>query len=238
MNEKRKNVKAQAMEAKLDKFVAAYHAALENSDPKAVKISAGNVKMGSVPSVSTLPYLTCPGICRETCGPDCYAAKIANLRPTVAAAYAHNTALAVQDPESYFTQISAACRGYRFFRWHVSGDIINAAYFVGMVKVARENPHCVFLAFTKRFNVVNEWIDNNGPLPVNMKILFSGWEEMQPENPHKLPETNVLPKDHSGCWWDLPDGWTVCGGNCFECACAGVGCWKAESGETVAFRKH
>ena len=45
-----------------------------------VKISAGNTKMGAVPSVSMLPFLTCPARCAETCGPDCYAAKLANLR--------------------------------------------------------------------------------------------------------------------------------------------------------------
>ena len=102
-----------------------------------------------------------------------------------------------------------------------------------MVEVARNNPKTEILAFTKRYDAVNEWIERNGDLPENLHILFSGWNNLEPENPHGLPETNVY-KEES----EAKPEWKRCGGNCFECACAGAGCWTAKRGEVVAFKLH
>lgn len=226
---------------RLERFRAAYVDAVQRiraGEEMHVSISAGNIKMGAVPSVSLLPIMTCPAACRGTCAGDCYAAKIAALRPSVAAAYAKNTALAFIRPEQYWKEVRKAIAGARFFRYHVSGEILNKAYFAEMVRSAVDYPHCDILAFTKRFDAVNDWIRDNGPLPVNLHILFSGWENLVPENPHNLPETQVIPADASTAWWDLPDGWKVCGGNCFECATGCRGCFTAKSGETIAFKKH
>ena len=218
----------------LSKFRAALDAAKEDvrsGKVNTVSISKGNIKMGAVPSVSTLPFITCPGRCKGTCGAECYAAKIANLRTSVLVSYARNTALAMLKPELYWAGIDYAIKGTRFFRFHVSGDIMNADYFRKMVDAARNNPHCQILTFTKRYEIVNAWIAENGGLPENLHILFSGWENLQPENPYKLPETNVYDTEPR-------EEWLLCGGNCFECGCRGVGCWQARTGETIAFRKH
>ena len=102
---------------------------LENGETPVVKISNKNTKMGEIPSASTLPFLTCPARCGDTCGPACYAAKLANLRKTVLAAYAWNTALSLEAPEIFHQQIIDYCRGFRFFRYHVSGDIQNKKYY-------------------------------------------------------------------------------------------------------------
>lgn len=196
-----------------------------------VSISKGNTKMGAVPSVSLLPFLTCPDRCAKTCGSDCYAAKIANMRTSVLKSYARNTALLMLKPDLYWQGVKYAVAGCRFFRFHVSGDILNGKYFDKMVETARENTHCEILAFTKRFEIVNAWIKANGDLPENLHILFSGWESMKPINPYKQPETNVYNKTPN-------DDWLLCGGNCFECGCRGVGCWQAKKGDVIAFKKH
>ena len=198
-----------------------------------VKFSSGNTKMGAVASVSTLPFITCPGCCKDTCGAKCYAAKLANLRPNVCKNYAINTALAIYKPIEYWQQINDYCKGIRYFRFHVSGDIMNKAYFHHMVDVAIDNPKTEILAFTKQFNIVNEWIDANGDLPENLHILFSGWQNLVPENPYQIPETNVFT-----CEADFDESWKVCGGNCFYCACRGVGCWQAMKGDVIAFKMH
>ena len=208
--------------------------------------------MGGVASVSTLPFITCPGICKGTCAPHCYAAKLANLRPAVMKAYARNTAIYYENPAAYWAQIDAAAKAVRFFRWHVSGDIVNVDYFEHMVQIARENPHCQFLAFTKRFDAVNSWISDEVwrkdprafwaqqfdvfasiALPENLHILFSGWDGMKPENPYHLPETDVIMPGE-----EAPENWHICPGNCFNCALTGCGCWAAKAGEIVAFHKH
>lgn len=231
-----KNANGYYNEKVLAKFSNALNAAKEsimNAEHVTVKFSMGNTKMGSIPSVSTLPFLTCPAVCKGTCGKACYAAKLANLRPNVLANYANNTAIALYRPMEYFQQISDFVKTQRYFRFHVSGDIVNDVYFQNMVDIARENPHCEILAFTKRFAIVNNWISNNGQLPENMHILFSGWDNLTPDNLHNLPETTVF--EHNE---DFNPDWKMCGGNCFECVCRGLGCWQAKSGDIIAFKKH
>jgi len=85
------------------------------------------------------------------------------------------------------------------------------------------------LAFTKRFEIVNEYQE----LPTNLHILFSGWTNLKPVNPYKFPETNIFTEENPP-----KENWTICGGNCFECACRGTGCWTIHNGETLAFHKH
>ncbi len=199
------------------------------------KISHGNSKMGEVPSVSLLPIATCPTRCHGRCASVCYAAKLANMRPAVLKAYAYNTALALYRPDLYWLGVFDAIAASRFFRFHVSGDILagRSNYFEHMVLAARIYPHCEILAFTKRFEVVNDWIEENGPLPENLHIIFSGWQDMPVPNPHNLPMSQVIFK---GC---EPDpSWKQCGGNCLKCGCRGIGCWTLAAGETVAFKKH
>ena len=207
--------------------------AVKNGTDIRVRISNANSKMGAVASVSTLPFITCPARCGGTCGAACYAAKLANLRPNVLASYAINTAIALYKPNEYWRQVNEAVRGVRFFRFHVSGDIINKAYFHHMFDVAINNPHAEILAFTKRYEIVNDWINEHGALPRNLHILFSGWQNLTPINPHNLPETNVYTNEA-----DFNPNWLTCGGNCFECGCRGVGCWNAKNGDVIAFKKH
>lgn len=206
---------------------------VQNGEYMTVKFSGGNSKMGAVPSVSTLPFITCPSVCSHSCGEKCYAAKLANMRPNVLKNYAINTALAIHRPDLYWTHINDFVKGCRFFRFHVSGDILNLRYLCEMVQVAKENPNCEFLCFTKRYNTVNNYINGNGELPANLHILFSGWIGLKPVNPFNLPETNVFT-----CENDFNDDWKVCGGNCFNCACRGVGCWQATKGDVIAFKMH
>lgn len=197
-----------------------------------VSISHGNTKTGPVASVSLLPFITCPAICRNTCGPLCYAAKLANLRPTVLNAWAMNTAILMDRPAQFWEEVNAAICAVRYFRYHVAGDIPTPAYFAEMIRSAQNHPETEILAFTKRFDTVNAAL-TVAPLPGNLHILFSGWTNLQPENPHNLPETNVYSKGSA------PDeNWKQCGGNCFSCACRGVGCWTACPGDTIAFQIH
>lgn len=198
-----------------------------------VSISNGNSKMGPVASVSVLPFVTCPACCRNTCGPECYAAKLALLYPTVRESYARNTAILIDRPAQYWAEVKAAISAVRFFRFHVSGDIIDPGYFAEMVHAAESNHATEILCFTKRFQIVNRFLDAGGTIPANLHIMFSGWTNLQPENPHNLSETNVFDKSNPP-----REDWKQCGGNCFNCACRGVGCWTACPGDTIAFKKH
>ena len=204
---------------------------------KLVSISLGNNKMGKVASVSLLPVLTCPARCDGTCGDKCYAKKLAILRPSVLKAYARNTAVARIAPHAFFKAVKNAMASARFFRFHVSGDLPDYMYLRSVIRSCLMFPHCEVLMFTKRYEMVNRDIEELGPLPKNLHCLFSGWTNLFPTeaglNPHRLPETTVYATDG-----DIRPEWTLCGGNCLDCAIHDGGCWAAQPGETIAFKIH
>lgn len=196
-----------------------------------VSISTGNRKMGAIPSVSLPPIITCKNC--STCAKKCYAAKLCKIYPTVKAAYDRNLEILKADRDSYFTQVKAAAMVSRYFRFHVSGDIIDVDYLDRMVKMARELKGTEFLAFTKNYADVNEYFkDHKKPrnLHLIMSLPFTG---ATIDNPHNLPTAAVIMKGT-----EPQDDWKVCGGNCTECACKGVGCWELKKGETIAFYEH
>ena len=234
------------MNSNIEKLVAAMHEAeaevkaaiSEGKDlAKFVSISSGNTKMGKVASVSLLPILTCPGRCDGTCGDKCYAKKLALLRPTVARAYARNTAVARFAPHAFFEAVAVAMQKAEYFRFHVSGDLPSYDYLHRVIRACTSAPHCQVLMFTKRYELVNKYIWEYGDLPHNLHCLFSGWTNLFPTeygyNPHHLPETTVYAKDE-----DIRSEWTLCGGNCLDCAIHDGGCWAAKPGETIAFKSH
>ena len=202
---------------------------------KEVSISKGNSKMGAVPSISLPPIVTCPAGC--PCAKKCYAAKICRLRSGVRAAYDRNLEIYRNDPAAFEMQVKAAACVTRFFRWHVSGDIPNMDYLKMMARIARELPGTKFLAFTKRYSIVNDWISANGPLPENLQIVFSLWDSawnVRVHNPHDLPLAAVIFRDV-----EPPVEYTkICPGNCVECAARGIGCWELKKGEVIAFHEH
>ena len=196
-----------------------------------ISISAGNRKMGAIRSFSLPPVVTCPKGC--PCAGKCYAAKMCRIYPSVRAAYQRNLEALEADMDAVMDELDMELKTNRYFRFHVSGDFYSAGYFAAAVDVIRKNPGCEVLAFTKQFDIANTWIRENGPLPVNFKLIFSQWGDMAVNNPYGLPESAVIFK---GC--SPADDWKVCPGNCFECACRGTGCWTLNDGETIAFYEH
>lgn len=197
-----------------------------------ISISKGNSKMGAIPSVSLPPVKTCAA--GVPCASKCYAAKMCKLRPSVRDAYERNLQELLENPESYWAQVRGAAAGSRFFRFHVSGDILDVMYLYDMALTARMLPHTTFLAFTKRYDIVNDFIAGGCDIPENLKIIFSEWGDCwDVPNPYNLPTAAVIFKGA-----EIPEHWKICGGNCYACACRGVGCWELKSGETIAFYEH
>ena len=196
-----------------------------------VSISKGNTKMGSIPSVSLPACITCNP--DAPCFKGCYAVKLAKRFEVTDASYHRNLNILTSDPELYWLQVKAAACMTRYFRYHVSGDIVNKEYFNNMITLANELKGTIFLAFTKQYHIVNEYLNNGGIIPSNLKIIFSNWGAWKCDNPHKLPVCEVIFKG------DQPDDdWKICGGNCTDCACRGVGCWELKNNETIAIYKH
>lgn len=196
-----------------------------------LSISNGNSKMGAIPSVSLPPIITCKNC--ATCAKKCYAAKLARIYTSVRKAYENNLELLKEDRDSYFLQIKAVAMVNKFFRYHVSGDIIDIDYLDRMVKLAREIKGTQFLAFTKNYEDVNAYFATHRK-PKNLKLIFSlPFNGAVINNPWNFPTAAVILKGQTPC-----EDWKICGGNCTECACKGVGCWEIKKGETIAFYEH
>ena len=197
-----------------------------------VKISKGNSKLGALPSVSLPSIKTCRNC---ACQEKCYAQKLERLRPAVRNAYQHNLEVWLKDPETYWREVEASIMMSRFFRFHVSGDIPSFKYLINMVEIARRQPHCEILCFTKKYNLVNELIEQGGELPGNLHMIFSGWVGLEMANPFSLPEAHVRYRDGSTT---ARDDAIECGGNCTECALTEGGCWNLRKGQQVIFNEH
>ncbi len=197
-----------------------------------VKISKGNSKLGAIPSVSLPSVKTCR---QCACQEKCYAKRLERMRPSVRNAYQHNLDVLLNDPETYWREVEASIMMTRFFRFHVSGDIPNASYFAKMVDVAKRNPHCEILCFTKKYEAINDYMKVNGNLPNNLHIVFSGWVGLQMVNPFALPEAHVR---YRGGFTTAREDAVECSGNCTECAKTDGGCWSLKNGEQVVFNEH
>lgn len=203
-------------------------------DPKDIKIciSCGNTKIGRVLNVSTMPCHDCKNC--SHCLPYCYDIKADLFHTnTVLPARARNSVLANEYREKYFAEIRKKCsrrRTNKYFRWHVAGDILDGDYFAEMVAIAREFPDFVFWTYTKMYDIVNEWIAENGKLPRNLHVMFSLWDGLETPNPYNMPTFACRLKDGNK---DLSETYFEntykCPGNCDICKAAKRGCVVGES---------
>lgn len=195
-------------------------------------LSNGNRKIGKVMNVSLMPVMTC-GNCKE-CKYYCYDIKACAQYPgTVIDARMRNTVILQRNRDEYFKRIDDAIsrrRKNKYFRWHVSGDIVDIDYFSRMVEIARKHPDFIFWTYTKMYGIVNRWIDENGALPGNLSVMFSEWRGVPMNNPHGMPEFRVVFKDDAV----KPVG-HYCPGNCDICKATRRGC---PVGETTYCNEH
>ena len=188
--------------------------------------------MGAIQSVSLPAVVTCRTC---DCQTKCYARKLERIRKTVAQAYKNNLTVLTETPDVYWREVEASIMLSRYFRFHVSGDIPDKEYFNKMVEVAARQQHCEILCFTKKFEIINEYIAANGELPKNLHMVFSAWVGLEMTNPFSLPEAHVRYRD--GSTTARKDA-VECAGNCTECASVGEGCWVLKKGEQVVFNEH
>ena len=197
-----------------------------------ITISKGNIKMGAIPSVSLPAVVTCrPDL---PCYKECYARRMQTYRPSVKTSYENNYEVWKSNPDEYFKQVEMALSVSRFFRFHVSGDIPDMDYLTRVVELVRKYPKTDVLMFSKRDDIINEFLDHE-TIPDNLHILLSAWRGFTPNNPHNLPVCHVRFKDG---YCAAKPGAHECGGNCTNCGNAGTGCWGLKRGEELVIKEH
>lgn len=200
-----------------------------------VTISFNNTKLGLIPSVSVSPGLSCRENC--PCTSECYACKGNYSYKNVQLSLYNNLQIYLTNADKYFNEIlyeiDNGINSYKYFRWHVAGDIVDREYLDRMYRMAKRLPNTKFLAFTKKFELVNEYIDKHGLLN-NFVIVLSAWDkDFVFENPHNLPVAYILFKDESRNV-KIPPNAILCNGDCTHC----LMCWDLKLGDAVVFHKH
>lgn len=197
-------------------------------------LSHKNSKMGDmIWSVSQPVILTCDE--NLPCYKDCYGVNSYHLRQkTYRASTKRNYDVYEREPDYYFQEIAERTSLVRYFRWHVVGDIVDVRYLYGMIRVAERNPGTNYLAFTKRFELVNAVRQIHGEFPPNLSILFSAWDKgFEVENPFGFPVCYVNFKDKAKNP-AIPETAWHCPGHCPEC----MRCWSVPKGGAIEIDEH
>ena len=202
-----------------------------------MKITMGNAKLGKfIPNLNQPAGITCRA--DAPCKKGCYACKGAFNYENVKESHRVNLNAFLSDSNKFFNDIIDYLNNglviYKFFRWHSSGDIVNMKYLIGMIKVAKACPMTNFLAFTKKFELVNLYLSVHQELPSNLTILFSAWDrDFKVENPFNLPIAYVdFKKKEKNP--KMPKIALKCDGHCSKCQ----GCWNLKKGESVILEQH
>lgn len=199
-----------------------------------MKVTNGNTKLSSsIPSINLPAGITCRA--DAPCKKECYARKGNFAYRPVKECYTNNLNHYLKDPTGYFDEIikffNQPLAIYRYARWHSSGDIVDMQYLNGMCRVAHKCKRTKFLCFTKKYELVNKYLDNDGCIPPNLHIVFSGWDkDWTFDNPYNLPTAYVRFKNDDRNFSKAKE----CSGKCYEC----VACWKLKKGQMVVFDKH
>ena len=193
-----------------------------------VSVTTGNKKMGHVLNLS-MPTSVCRA--DAPCRKGCYARSGTFCYKNVQNCYLNNLNAFLESPERFKTEILKQLPIIGVFRWHTSGDIVNMEYLEIMVEIARKATDIRFLCFTKKYELVNKYLETH-EIPSNLKMVFSGWKGLVITNPNNLPIAWMY--DHKDPDERIPQDALPCNGGCVQC----MVCWKLGSGESVVFDKH
>ena len=192
-----------------------------------------NVKLGGKIPQLNMPYAVS---CRPDapCYKECYCNKGNMKYSNVRKSHMEKLNLYKENPKKFFEKVDAEMQfvQYKYFRYHASGDIVDERYLDLMCWLARRHKETKFLCFTKKYELVNNYL-NNHRKPANLTIVLSNWGEWRVENPHNLPMSYV---DFGKGTEDIPEASFKCQGRCANCN--NQHCWNMKKGDTVCFHKH
>ena len=156
----------------------------------------------------------------------------------IQAAYYRNFRLYNDNPDDFFEQVYYKVKfsGLPKVRLFDSGDFPDVEFLVRLVDLCKKTPDVKYMAFTKKYELVNDYIFNNDILPDNLNIIFSAWDVLwKVPNPHNLGVAYVDFNDKR-LNPDIPKNAFVCPGREATCSSCGV-CWSKKV-KAVVFHQH
>jgi hypothetical protein len=190
-----------------------------------ISVSPGNGKMGTIPSISFPPLLTCRK--DPPCKDVCYARKPYLTNRSVQRAWQRNLSLYRANPSSFFQQLYAYIIWHcvERFRWFVAGDIPDIAFFSSAKALCRATPKTAHLMFTKRYDLNLDLSDCSD----NLNLMISTYPGL--EIPQwAMGQRKAFYQDGSETRMNGTEH--ICSGHCEDC----LHCWN-KTGDVV-FIKH
>ncbi len=174
-----------------------------------IHISPGNTKLGSIPSFSLPPAITCPGstaLCRKIC----YAASSERRYYRTRNCWANNLTAVKAEKWTENMVHHIYCQCSRYWRIHVAGDFFSQDYLDQWIELAKIFSEIQFLAFTKSFKL------DFSKAPTNLNILWSVFPDtiMEDIPPGARAITTIPGHDYPDSI--LKDA-VKCGGLCTAC---------------------
>ena len=204
-----------------------------------INITTGISKTGaSIPCINLPPVVTCRS--DAPCVKICYALRGRFRFSNVKNSLDKNYEAYKQNPELFFGQIDMYLKtnAFKHFRYHSSGDIPDETYLDYMCKTARKNKSVKFLCFTKKYEMINSYMEKH-KTPGNLKIVLSNWGDFSCENPNDLPTAHIRFKETNTKTSSPFDGKAnECSGYCGACVNTKNSCWNLRKGESVVFNQH
>lgn len=211
--------------------------------------TSGNTKTGPVAAFNLPVEQTCDHRCECYTTGACYACGGFYQYKSNQFIYAENLKyfLSVSSDQFVSDMVKEIIKsGLRIFRWFTCGDIVNGRFLECMIEIARKLPFVTFWTYTKKYTIVNKWIDKNGleNIPGNLTIIYSHWlnsdgSYFPMNNPYNMPTSEFIPYgmedllktvDHV-CPCSDPDIFV----NCVNCPNP---CYKLKNGQSMALCEH
>lgn len=176
----------------------------------------GNIKTGAEWLLNTLPgesfisvqgqlitnvHGSCQGCC-DGCEKHCYAINGAQQHHNaVLPSTIKNLILYRKDPKRFEAEVDAALSKWKtkntdkVFRWHASGEVEDYEYLEMMMRLAERHPEVHFYSYTKRFKMIEKYLDNHRDFPSNFIWNLSVWSNNLAEakfNPSYLAKVQLF----------------------------------------------
>lgn len=169
-----------------------------------INLSLSNSKTGKVIAFNLPVEMSCDHKCECYSKRNCYACGGCYNFSLNQAMYAENlTFFLMHNSSDFVERITTAIKRHKsrkLFRWFTCGDILNKRFLACMIEIARQNPGIKFWTYTKKYEIVNRYIDEYGidAMPGNLTIIFSHWRNddgtyFPMNNKHNLPTSEFVP---------------------------------------------
>ena len=195
-----------------------------------------NRKLGK--ACISVPFPVCVCNPEAPCYAKCYAQHGCQGFANVQGAYYRNLRLYNDNADDFFEQLYYKVKfsGLPYVRFFDSGDYPDMEFLVRSVEFAKKFPNVKFMAYTKKYYLVNEYLSKGGEIPDNYNIFFSAWDRLwEVPNPYYLPIAYVKFKDER-LTPEIPRNAFHCPGRESTCSACAV-CWNKKV-KAVYFDEH